>query len=248
MNDQELNEALKRAAVPERGADYWQRFPGWIMAEIERRTAAAQPETGLDTSLRAVTESGAGVSPVTPGVSPAVAGSRARRPSGRRDARPTSWTELLWPFVRKPAFALGVAAACLALGFVFGLWRAQRSPGSDPQFAEARKYFQEIQALFPHQLQAIVFDQQGAHLVLARKADVPASPPLYLKICGPGGCQRFVTFSGQEIRINGEVCEVLSDHEGNVLVVGRQSLWASTPTGARSGQYQVEARVLESLL
>lgn len=224
MNDKELNEALKRAAVPERRADYWERFPGRIMAEIERRTAAAQPETGLDTRLRAVTE------------------------SGPRDARPTTWTALLWPLVRKPAFALGVAAACLALGFVFGLWRGQRSPGSDPQFAEARKYFQEIQALFPHQLQAIVFDQQGAHLVLAQKADLPASPPLYLKICGPGGCQRFVTFSGQQIRFNGEVCDVLSDHEGNVLVVGRQSLWASSQAGARSGQYQVEAHALENRL
>jgi hypothetical protein len=148
----------------------------------------------------------------------------------------------------KPAFALGVAAVCLTLGFALGLWKRHASPGSDAQFAEARKYYQEIQGLFPHQLQAIVFDPQGAHLVLAQKADVPASPPLYLKICGPGGCQRFVTFSGQQIRFNGEVCDVLSDHEGNVLVVGRQSLWASTPTGARSGPYQVEARVLENLL
>ena len=39
----------------------------------------------------AVGISGAGVSPVLPGASPAVARSRARRPGGRRDARPTNW-------------------------------------------------------------------------------------------------------------------------------------------------------------
>ena len=37
MNDKELNEVLKRAAVPERGADYWERFPDRVMAEVERR-------------------------------------------------------------------------------------------------------------------------------------------------------------------------------------------------------------------
>jgi hypothetical protein len=220
VTDKELNEVLKRAAVPERRGDYWERFPGRTMAEIERRSEAGQAERGLDTSLRA----------------------RSERSDG------WSWTTLLRPLVSRSAIAIGAAAVCLTLGFVLGFWRGHGSPGSDPQFAEARKCFQEIQGLFPHQLQAIVFDQQGAHLVLAQKADVPASPPLYLKICGPGGCQRFVTFSGQQIRFNGEECDVLSDHEGNVLVVGQQSLWASSQAGTRSGQYQLEARVLESRL
>jgi tRNA(Ile)-lysidine synthase len=39
----------------------------------------------------AVAHSRAGVSPVLPGASPAVARSRARRPGGRRDARPANW-------------------------------------------------------------------------------------------------------------------------------------------------------------
>ena len=41
MNDKELNEVLKRATVPEREPDYWERFPGRVIGEIERRTRSA---------------------------------------------------------------------------------------------------------------------------------------------------------------------------------------------------------------
>ena len=122
------------------------------------------------------------------------------------------------------------------------------APGKDSQLAEARKYFHELEALFPNQLQAIVFDQQGTHLVLAPEPNLPASPPLYLKICGPKGCQRFVTFSGQQIRVNGDVCDVLADRQGNVLVVGQETLWADAKAAVRSGPYQIEARALETNL
>ena len=220
MNDNDLNEVLKCAAVPERGADYWERFPSQVTAEIERRRQDARAEKSTHASVAAVVEGGAA----------------------------WAWVSAFRSLVSKPAFALGVAAVCLTLGFVLGLWRGQRSPGYDPQLAEAQQYFREIQGLFPHQLQAIVFDQQGAHLVLAKEPNLPASPPLYLKISGPKGCQRFVTFSGQQIQVNGDVCDVLSDHQGNVLVVGRQLLWSGTKASAGGGQYQIEARALESTL
>ena len=82
--------------------------------------------------------------------------------------------------------------------------------------------------------------------MLAQEPNLPASPPLYLKISGPRGCQRFVTFSGQQIHVNGDVCDVLADHRGNVLVVGRQLLWSGSKASGGSGQYQIEARALES--
>ena len=195
MKDKELNEVLKRAAVPERGADYWERFPSQVTAEIERRRQHARAERSAEAPARWMAEA-------------------ALRGRGR--PRSALWS------ANRPSPS-GWPLVCLALGFVLGIWRGQRSPGYDPQLAEARKYFQEIEGLFPNQLQAIVFDQQGAHLVLAQEPNLPASPPLYLKICGPEGCQRFVTFSGQQIRVNGDVCDVLADHQGNVLVVGRQT-------------------------
>lgn len=210
MKDKELNEVLKRAAVPERGEEYWERFPSQVTAEIERRRQHLRAADAGDSTW--------------------------------------TWTGALRSFFGKPAFALGVAAICLALGFVLGSWNGHRSPGKDTQLAEARKYFRELDALFPHQLQAIVFDQQGTHLMLAPEPNLPASPPLYLKICGPKGCQRYVTFSGQQIRVNGDVCEVLADGRGDVLVVGRQLVWSGSKGVASSGGYQLEARALENRL
>ena len=42
MKDRELNDVLKRAAVPERGEDYWERFPSQVTAEVERRRQHAR--------------------------------------------------------------------------------------------------------------------------------------------------------------------------------------------------------------
>jgi hypothetical protein len=219
MKDTELNEVLKQGAVPERKADYWERFPRLVMAEMERRRLHDPAEKSADALV------------------PSLA-----------DPSRWTWASAFRFLLSKPAVALGVAAACLALGFVLGSWRGQYSPSKDSQLAEARKYFHELEALFPNQLQAIVFDQQGTHLVLAPEANLPTSPPLYLKICGPKGCQRFVTFSGQQIRINGDVCDVLVDHGGNVLVVGQETLWSDAKAATRSGPYQIEARALEAAL
>jgi hypothetical protein len=124
--------------------------------------------------------------------------------------------------------------------------KGHRSPVNDPQLTAVRKYFREIEALFPNQLQAIVFEQQGTHLVLAGEPNLPTSPPLYLKICGPKGCQRFVTFSGQQIRVNGDICDVLADGRGGVLLVGRNLVWSSDQATASSGPYRIEARILEA--
>jgi hypothetical protein len=210
MKDAELNEALKRATVPERGADYWEQFPNQVTAEIERRRQTAGAAAGQDSAW--------------------------------------AWTSTFRLLISKPAFALEVAAICLVLGLVLGSWNGHRSPGGDPQLAQARKYFHELEALFPHQLQAVVFDQQGTHLMLAPEPNLPASPPLYLKVCGPKGCQRFVTFSGQQIRVNGDVCDVLADGRGGVLLVGRQALWAGAQASGTTGRYRIEAKPLEASL
>jgi hypothetical protein len=220
MKDTELNDVLKRGAVPERKGDYWEQFPSRVMAEIQQRRRHARAESIADALVPARTDG---------------------------NSRWT-WASAFRTVGGKPTFALGVAVVCLALGLVLGSWRGQHSSGKDAQLAEARKYFHEIEALFPNQLQAIVFDQHGTHLVLAPEANLPVSPPLYLKICGPKGCQRFVTFSGQQIRVNGDVCDVLVDHQGKVLVVGQETLWSDAKAALRSGSYQIEARALEAAL
>ena len=219
MNDAELREVLKRAQVPDRGADYWARFPGRVSSEIERRRQKARAEGTAD----------------APGGDVTGAGNVWSRWSALRSLR------------ANPSFALGLAAFCVLISLALGSWKGRPAPAAGPSLAEVRKYFHEIAALFPHQLQAIVFDPQGAHLVLAPEPNLPASPPVYLKICGPsGGCQRVLTFSGQQIRVNGDICDVLADGQGRVLLVGQKLVWSSNQGSAGSGPYRIEAKTLEA--
>ncbi len=218
MNDLELNELLKRAKVPERGAGYWKHFPGRVAAEIERR----KQHTRAEGTARALGRDAAG------------------------DRSGCSWWSVLGFFRANPGFAAGLAAFCVLIGLALGPWKGHPAPAADPSLAGVRKYFHEIEALFPNQLQAIVFDPQGARLVLANEPNLPTSPPIYLKVNGPKGCQRFVTFSGQQIQVNGDICDVLADGQGRVLLVGQKLVWSSRQASAGSGLYRIEAKTLEA--
>ena len=104
MKDKELNEVLKRAGVPERGADYWERFPSQVTAEIERRRQHARAERSAEARVAGAAQGGAA----------------------------WTWASAFRSLVSKPAFALGVAAVCLVLGFVLGSWKGHRSTGQGP--------------------------------------------------------------------------------------------------------------------
>jgi len=150
-----------------------------------------------------------------------------------------------WWLRRFAALTTGPALACVAIWIAMGIWHG-RHPASleDPQLAALGKCFHEIQSLFPNQVEAVVFEKSGARMELAKAANVPASQPLYLKISGPGGSVRMVTFSGQQVKVNGDVCEVLVDRQGEVLVVGAHWVWSSSKPAGKSGGYLIEARVL----
>ena len=143
-----------------------------------------------------------------------------------------------------PLLSAAVAVTCLLLAFVLGNWHGGDSPVRERQLAEAQKCFREIGSLFPNQVQALIFDAQGVHLVLAENAEVPTSTPLYITISDPSGVHRFVTFSGQRIGVNGDTFEVLVDCQGDVLVLGEQWVWSSSMPDEKSGQYRIAARSL----
>lgn len=216
MKNQELDQILQRAAVPERKDSYWERFPAQVMAQL--RTRAGQSERAL----------------------PAVA-SRSR--SGG-----SGWGRLLATadrFRLRPAVALALVVGCIGLGFFLGVWKSRRSPAAEPQLAAIRKCYQELEQVFPQQIRAIVFDSKGVRFELAETADVPVSPPLFVRVWTPQGCEEFVTFSGQQIRINGQSCEVLLERNGAVLLVGEKSVWSSAEPQARGDGYRIEAQPLE---
>lgn len=142
------------------------------------------------------------------------------------------------------ALAVGVVAVvCVVILF---LQPGQKSLAVADPFTVVEKCYRETETLFPNQLRAIVFDDSGPRVVLAEKADVPASPPLYLKICGPRGCQEIVTFSGQQVQVNGNVCDVLTDAKGNVILAGESLVWSSQEPLVTRGHYRIEARALKT--
>jgi hypothetical protein len=148
---------------------------------------------------------------------------------------------------RRWAWGLGLAAACAVAGFLLGSWRT-RVAAEERQWAAMQTYFREISAMFPNQLQAIVIDERGPRLVLSEQPDVPTSEPLFVRICRAQGCQSFITFSGQQIQVNGERYEVLSDARGHVLLVGQKLVWSSAEPSAGRLPYRIQARSGEMAL
>ncbi|MEO7298744.1 MAG: hypothetical protein ABI042_09235 [Verrucomicrobiota bacterium] len=153
-------------------------------------------------------------------------GSESRLQAASGENRPKTELQTRRPKLNFALWGIGLATACLVVGFWFG-FRNGHSHGTEEQLAAARKYLQNVEALFPNQVRAIVFENGEARLLLSEKADVPSSPPLFVKICSGENCRNIVTFSGQKIQANGQTFEVLSDHRGQILLVGNNSVWSS---------------------
>jgi hypothetical protein len=126
------------------------------------------------------------------------------------------------------------------LALCVGLWLKPRRPAG-PNYA---KLYREVEAMFPNQVRAIAVDQQGVRLDLADKPNVPASAPLLVNVCREQQCRAFITFSGQQIRVNGESWDVLANGEGGVFVVGKRSVWSSEEPTQRAGVYRIDAQPL----
>jgi hypothetical protein len=106
-----------------------------------------------------------------------------------------------------------------------------------------QKCYSEIAPLFPNRLCALVREQQDLRLILADDG-VPLSPPVYLKICRSEGCVQFITFSGQQIEIDGEAYDVLTDANGHVLLAGQKLVWTSARPEVVGKRYRVQGKIL----
>ena len=140
----------------------------------------------------------------------------------------------------------GCAAACVLAGFIFGHWYAQQEARRN-EIAHARKLFSELSALFPNQIEAVIFDEQGPRLVLAERPIPGSNPPIFLRICAERRCERVVTFSGRRVSMSGESWEVLVDAHGNVIVAGEHFVWSSGQRATGAHRLQIEAAQLSAL-
>jgi hypothetical protein len=143
------------------------------------------------------------------------------------------------------AWAFGLAA-CAVIAFAAGHWRGRMDTGTIPaaDSLASATFIQEIMAMFPKQLRAIVQDENGLNLVLSEHGDVPASPPLYVRICDGEHCSSFVTFSGQEIQVAGQNITVLSDARGGIILAGNQFVWSSSERTSAASHLKIEAKNL----
>ena len=144
-----------------------------------------------------------------------------------------------------PRFAWGLAAAaCLVVAFAAGHWsgRMERATAADT-LADA-KLVHETLAMFPNRVRAIVQDEHGLNLVLSEHEDVPASTPIYVRICEGGRCSSLVTFSGQEIQIAGQKLTVLSQADGGIILEGNKFLWSTGRPLYADKNLKIEAKNL----
>lgn len=154
------------------------------------------------------------------------------------------------PAIRRPRFALaawgvGLAVVCVILGFAVGHWRGQSEFSAGNGLLQNRKVIQEVLSLFPNRIRAVVQDQGEFHLLLAEEADVPASTPLWIRICRGRDCVSVVTFSGQELEVVGQRLTVLASAAGTVIVLGDRFAWNSGEPQRLPEGIRLEARTLE---
>ncbi|HUA68359.1 MAG TPA: hypothetical protein VMA13_07400, partial [Candidatus Saccharimonadales bacterium] len=88
---------------------------------------------------------------------------------------------------------------CILAAFAIGHWRGRVETVASNDVLQNAKFVRETLAMFPNQVRAIVRDKNGLNLILANAGDVPASSPIYVRVCNGENCSSCVTFSGQEI-------------------------------------------------
>ena len=146
-----------------------------------------------------------------------------------------------------PPLAIGVSVACLCLlvGFVVGHWRGGMEASN--QLLQSPKFLRETLSMFPNRVQAIVQEGGNVRLVLSNQPDVPASSPLWVKVCDGRHCSTLVTFSGQEIQVGGQNVTVLANSRGDVFLVGEHFAWPSTEWTSANASLKIETKNLGPL-
>jgi hypothetical protein len=155
-----------------------------------------------------------------------------RHPAG--ESLPAAPTGLrLW--LALPALAL------LLLGVFFGVHLGQR--GHYDAAAALAQALQEIETLFPRQVNAIVENQGEIQIDLASTADTHTEQPVYVELRRGPHSVRIISYSGRSVTVSlGEeavTIEPLITGNGKVILVGDDFVWPGAETS-----FQAEVRPL----
>ena len=116
-----------------------------------------------------------------------------------------------------------VTATAMVLVAIAVLWHTRRPSEHRAGLPDPAKLYREMVTLFPNRLEAIIADAHGVRVVLAEEPIKLSSPPLLVKACSRGGCREIITFSGQQVRVNGDTWDVLVTGQNKVIVTGRST-------------------------
>ena len=142
-----------------------------------------------------------------------------------------------------PRLAWGLATVmCVLIAFAAGHWHGRME--ADQDVLADSKLVEETLAMFPSRVRAIVRDEHGLNLVLSDQDNVPASTPIYVRICDGQHCSSLVTFSGQEIQIAGQKITVLSDASGGIILEANDFAWSSVAENQSSLRLKIQAKLL----
>jgi hypothetical protein len=160
----------------------------------------------------------------------------------QRQDPPVRAARRLSPYI---AWSFGLAA-CVVIALAVVHWRGAVETKTVPagDILASAKMVEEMLAMFPNRVRAIVEDARGVNLVLSDHDDVPASQPIYVHLCDGQDCSSFVTFSGQEIQVAGQKVTALSDARGGIIVTGRKFVWSSREQIEPGGRVRIEAKNL----
>ena len=151
-------------------------------------------------------------------------------------------------FLPRLAWAFGLAAG-VVIAFAIGHWSGRmetKNLAAGDSLANL-KLIRETMAMFPNRVRAIVQDEHGINLVLSDHENVPASTPIYVRICDGKQCSSLVTFSGQEIQVAGQKVTVLADAHGDIILMGNQFVWSKSGLSAVNNGLKISAKNLNSV-
>jgi hypothetical protein len=160
----------------------------------------------------------------------------------KRDVAPRRPLRYLLPSL---AWSFGLAV-CVVAVLVMVRWHGPKetSPAQSPDVLASAKLVHEMLAMFPNRVRAITEDANGLHLLLSDDDNARSSAPLYVHICDGKNCSSLVTFSGEEIKVNGQALTVLCEADGGIILEGNKFVWSSGKGLDAAPSYKIEARNL----
>ena len=152
-------------------------------------------------------------------------------------------------FTTSLTLGFGLGLACLILTLKYGTFTHPESRQSlkvaDANQTKAyAKIMAEVGAMFPNRVRSVELEDDDIELNLADHADVATSPAIWVQICLGGRCKKFITFSGQQVGVDGHLYDVLVDSRGNIMLTGEKSIWSSGERIAAASGARISAHVL----